>query len=162
EGTAGTWPGPGDNWPLELKPVLAIGPSTAVPRTVLVAAEMATTRPSRWSSSVSWAAVLPGRSWLKNRATKIVSSVSSASPSLVPVMARGEVAEALRSTVATTALVAVLITDSELEAALATYNRVPLGDRATAIGSAPTVTVLLTDSVCKFTTETVPLNELAT
>src|SRR5262249_58340730 len=77
--TAGTWPGPGESWPLELNPVLAIGWSGigfGAARTVLVAAEMATTRPSRWSSSVSWTAVFPGRSWAKNIATKTVSSVS--------------------------------------------------------------------------------------
>ena len=38
----------GASWPLLLKPVLASGPITAVPRTVIVAAEMATMRPSRW------------------------------------------------------------------------------------------------------------------
>src|SRR5262249_22388252 len=105
EGTAGTWFGPGDSLPLELNPVSTMGDKTTgfgLARGLLVAAGMATTRPSRWSSSVSWAAVLPGRSWPKNRATKTVSSVSSVSPLLVTPMDRGAVPNGLRSTVAIT------------------------------------------------------------
>jgi hypothetical protein len=150
---------------LESKPVFAIGPSATafgVPSGVLVAAEIATTWPWRWSSSVSWRNVLPGRSWPKNMATKTVSSASLASPLFVTATARGEVPKGLRSTVAMTAFVAVSMTDRLLEAALATYSRVPFGDSATPMGSAPTAMVLVTLSVVRLSTDTEPLNALAT
>src|SRR5205814_1630706 len=105
--------------------------------------------------------VLPARSWAKNIATKTV-WVLSAPPWLVTAMARGAVPNGLRSTVAVTAFVAVLITDRLLDAELATYSVLPAGDRAKAAGSTPTAIVLVTASVCRFTTDTVPPAALAT
>src|SRR6266849_1723730 len=65
EATAGTRPKAGARRPLELKPVTNCGANAigfGAPRTVFVAAEIATTRPSRWSSCPSSRKVLPGRS----------------------------------------------------------------------------------------------------
>jgi hypothetical protein len=70
------------------------------PSSVYVLDEMAATRPSRWSSWPSSTDVFPGRSCPKNMATKMVSSVSSMSASLVTAMARGAVPTEVRSTVA--------------------------------------------------------------
>jgi hypothetical protein len=91
---AGTWPGPGARRPFELKLVFAIGLRTigfGAPRGKLVAAEIATTRPSLWSSWPSSVLVFPGRSWPKKSATKTVSSASLVSPSFVMPIARGAV-----------------------------------------------------------------------
>jgi hypothetical protein len=57
-------------------------------------------------------------------------------------------------TVAITVLVAVLITETELDSEFATYTRAPSGVKATPMGLAPTPIVALTVFVAVSTTET--------
>src|SRR5678816_1209699 len=64
--------------------------------------------------------------------------------------------------VAATSSVDVSITETLFEAELATYRRVPFGDSANALGSAPTVTVrrMCRDGIVRI--ETVPSKAFAT
>src|SRR5262245_54296586 len=79
-------------------------------------------------------------------------------------MARGAVPHGLRSRVTTSCGFFAVVSNTMrlFDAELATNSRVPLGDRATAIGSAPTPIVFVTVNAYRSTTETVPSRELAT
>src|SRR5437763_15826689 len=94
----------------------------------------------------------------------MVSSASLASPLLVTATARGAVPNGLRSIVLRKVggYWVVLKTIRLFDAELATYSRDPLGDRASAIGSAPTRNWPIRFSPTTSTTVTVPSAGLAT